>query len=126
AQALAAGVSVASVAAIERTEPQEIERLLGERSFKALVEHYRSDGEDGREARLERIAAVALDLLELAIESGDVRAAIFFLAERRCGRDPGRTMAEAVLRSIERAETAARAKVGRLPTGDDPSTGIGA
>jgi hypothetical protein len=48
--------------------------------------------------RLARLERIALDLLELTITDGDTRAIVFFLHERRAGRNPARTLAESVLR----------------------------
>ncbi|SNB51529.1 hypothetical protein SAMN07250955_10193 [Arboricoccus pini] len=101
AQALAAGRGVAEVAAIERVSPIEVEALLRDEGFKALLGHYRAVAHLPHAARIDRLMGQALQLLELAVESGDLRVAMFCLAEGKSGRDPARSVASHVTRLME-------------------------
>lgn len=100
AQALAAGRSAAEVAAIERVSPIEVERLLRDDSFKALLDHYRTLDHLPHAERIDRLMGHALQLLELAVESGDLRVAMFCLAEGKAGRDPAQSVAREVTRRM--------------------------
>ncbi|SNB73814.1 hypothetical protein SAMN07250955_1111, partial [Arboricoccus pini] len=55
AQALGAGREVARVAAAERVAPVELERLMREEGFQALVRHYKELAGLPREERLARL-----------------------------------------------------------------------
>lgn len=130
AQALGAGRAVAQVAAAERVAPVELERLMQEEGFKALVRHYGELAALPRAERLARLMTLALELLELAVECGDLRVAMFCLAEGQAGRDPAHSVAVHVTRMLEEAAegrpraapraVAARPKpAGRRPVGLD-------
>ena len=58
---------------------------------------------------------LALDLLQLALVAGDVRAALFFATEIRAGRDPSRTLAEAVEAAMQRHGLARRDEAPSAP-----------
>lgn len=93
AQALAGGRSAAEVAVINRVAVREVESLLRNPEFAALLEHYRRFEALPRAERLARLAAAALHMLELAVETGDLKVCAFVLKETRAGRDPACSLA---------------------------------
>ncbi|WGF89111.1 hypothetical protein [Marinivivus vitaminiproducens] len=101
AQALAAGRRIEEVAALQRVPVRAVLDLLDADGFQALLAHYRAVAALDAEARLERLTQVALELLELGLETGDLQAAMFVVAERRAGRHPGRTLAAHAIARIE-------------------------
>lgn len=103
AQALASGRSAADVATLNRVPLREVESLLRDREFAALLAHYREVAALPRAARLERLAGMALEMLELAVETGDMRVCMFVLDEQRAGRDPALSIAEQAVRMSEEA-----------------------
>lgn len=116
ARGLAAGRSLAEVAAVERVAVIEIEALLGDAQFQARVAHYAAIAALPRPMRLARLAEVALEVLEHAVEAGELRVAMFVLHEQRRGRDPSMTLAEAALARIEEDPAAQKAR--RAPAAD--------
>jgi hypothetical protein len=102
AKRLAAGMSAVEVAAVERTTPEQIEGLLGEQSFRRLVAHYEALGRLDPETRMRRLMALAVDLLEIAMEEGDIRVAAFLVEEGRAGRQPAETIARGIVRGLEK------------------------
>ena len=100
AQRLGAGWKPAEVAAAERTEMALIHRLLADRSFQDLVEHYRDIDAMPAAERLAKLAKAAMELLELAVAGGDHLAAIFILSEQAQGRDPAMTLAAKAVQSV--------------------------
>jgi hypothetical protein len=106
AQRLGAGMDACAAAAVERLLPSEVEGLLGDAGFQALVAHYRGFAARPRAERVRHLADLALELLQQALAAGDVRAAIFFRVEHAAGRDPSLTLAERVACRLERAPCA--------------------
>jgi hypothetical protein len=102
AQGLAAGRSPKALAAVNRLGEAEVELLLKDESFQELVAHYRTLAALPEAEKLAALRRKALDLMELALDAGDVRVAIFFANEELHGRDPGLTLAKAALRAVER------------------------
>jgi hypothetical protein len=100
AQGLGAGRGVAEVAAAERCAVADIDRLLHDPGFQALVRHWEALAALDPAARLARLTAMAMELLELAVAAGDLRAAMLVTHEARHGRDPARTLAAAVERRL--------------------------
>jgi hypothetical protein len=90
-------------AGVERVSPDELERLLCDGGFAKLVAHYQALARLPAEERLGRLETAALELLELAVDAGDLRTAAFVLDERSRGRNPARTLAEGVVASLKRA-----------------------
>src|SRR4249919_2404527 len=90
-------------AGVERVSPDELERLLCDGGFARLVGHYQALARLPGEERLTRLETAALELLELAVDAGDLRTAAFVLDERSHGRNPARTLAEGVVASLKRA-----------------------
>ncbi|WP_133063815.1 hypothetical protein [Arboricoccus pini] len=97
AQALGAGRAPAAVAAAQRVSLREIEQLLRDREFQVLVAHYRELAALPEEVRLDRLAGLALELLERAIDCGDMRVAMFVLYEQGRGRNAARSLAAHVV-----------------------------
>ncbi|WGF89969.1 hypothetical protein [Marinivivus vitaminiproducens] len=83
ARALAAGRSLDAVARVERVAAIELEALLADGQFQALVAHYAALAALPRAERLARLADVALEVLEHAVEAGELRASMFVLHEHR-------------------------------------------
>jgi hypothetical protein len=102
AQGLAAGRSPRALAALNRLGESEVELLLEDESFQDLVAHYRTLAQLPEAEKLAALRRKALDLMELALDAGDVRVAIFFAYEELHGRDPGLTLAKAAVRTLER------------------------
>lgn len=102
AHRLASGMRVTEVARIERCEPEDIDKLLHDRTFQALVRHWEEVVSLDPEARLQRLTDMAMALIELGIASGDLRVAMFVARERKAGRHPARTVAKRLVATIER------------------------
>ncbi|WGF87421.1 hypothetical protein [Marinivivus vitaminiproducens] len=124
ARALAAGRSLDAVARVERVAAIELEALLADGQFQALVAHYAALAALPRPERLARLADVALEVLEHAVEAGELRASMFVLHEHRAGRDPSLTLAEAALARIE-ADGARTAPRPHPPQAAQSVTGAG-
>jgi hypothetical protein len=115
---LAAGLSRAQAARAEGVTQKEVDLLLADPDFAQLVAACRANRDLPDEERLARLERLAFDLLELAINDGDIRAILFFLHERKAARNPGRTLAESVLRTdcaASRPRPAPRPKPARGP-----------
>jgi hypothetical protein len=102
AQGLAAGRSPKALAALNRLGESEVQLLLKDQGFQDLVAHYRTLADLPEAEKLAALRRKALDLMELALDAGDVRVAIFFAYEELHGRDPGMTLAKAAVRAVER------------------------
>ncbi|WP_088560704.1 hypothetical protein [Arboricoccus pini] len=105
AQAMAAGRSAEEMALVNRVPVMEVEKLLRDEEFQELLRHYSAVASLPYEERIARLAPLALSILEMGLETGDMRVAMFVLHEQHRGRDPARSMAE---RFVARAEAAAR------------------
>jgi hypothetical protein len=103
AQRLAASLRPSIVAALEGTREADIQALLGDAGFARLVRHCEELRALAPEARVQKLMDMAMEVMELALEAGDVRVALFVMAEGRAGRHPAETLAKGVVRSIERA-----------------------
>jgi hypothetical protein len=75
----------------------EVKALLTQPDFQQLVETCREFDAMPADERLAMLEHLALTVLEHALARGDVRVALFFLRERRQGRNPARTLATRVL-----------------------------
>jgi hypothetical protein len=111
-----AGMSPVDIAAIERTTPERIERLLSDESMAALVTHYGALQAMNADERLRRLSSLALEMLELAVEVGDLRAAAFVVAATSAGRHPADLLAAAICRSMDKMRT----RTGSSPRSDHP------
>jgi hypothetical protein len=99
----AAGLPAATIARAEGLAAAEVERLLAEPDFLALVAAYRSLAAMPEPARLERLVKLAFDVLERALEDGDGRTALFVLMQHERRRNPARTIAQGVSAACRRA-----------------------
>src|SRR5215216_5206707 len=88
---LAYGLTPAQAARAERAPLADVEALLAQPDFQQLLETCREFDTMPADKRLA--------MLEHALARGDVRAALFFLRERRQGRTPAHTLATRVLSS---------------------------
>ncbi|WP_088561183.1 hypothetical protein [Arboricoccus pini] len=103
AQALAGGRSAADLARVNRVSLMEVEKLLRDEEFQELLRHYSTMAALPYEERIARLAPLALAILEMGLETGDMRVAMFVLYEQNRGRDPARSMAERVVAKAEAA-----------------------
>ncbi|SNB79471.1 hypothetical protein SAMN07250955_12127 [Arboricoccus pini] len=101
AQALASGRSTEQVALINRQPVMEVEKLLRDEEFQELLRHYRSIADLSYDERVARMAPIALQILKMGLETGDLRVAMFVLYEQNRGRDPARRLAAHAVRRIE-------------------------
>jgi hypothetical protein len=106
AQMLGGGVPPSRAAAVERRSEAEVELLLEDEGFAALVEHYRRFAGLPEEEAVAELRRLARDLLHLALRAGDVRAAVFSAYEELQGRDPATSLARAAIRKARRAAEA--------------------
>jgi hypothetical protein len=97
AQGLGGGAPAARVALVERLPVAELEALLRDPGFRALVAHYRELAALPDEAKLRRLVELAGTMLERLIATGDLRAVAFVLHETRQGRDPRERLARGVM-----------------------------
>jgi hypothetical protein len=88
AKRLAMGVPVVEIAAIERASEWGVRLLLRSPSFRSLAGGWRAVAAMDRAARLERLTAMALDVLELALAHGCRKAAFFVIGSARSCRRP--------------------------------------
>ena len=103
ARRLAAGWSVEQTAMVERAHEGSLRALLRDDGFMRLVAHYQALMQLDPEAQLKRMTELAYAILTDALEAGDIRVAVFVFDQQLKGLNPGRTVAEAVLKSIERS-----------------------
>jgi hypothetical protein len=94
---LAHGLTPAQAARAEGTPLADVEALLAQPDFQQLLETCREFDAMPVDKRLAMLEHLALTILEHALARGDVRAALFFLRERRQGRNPAHTLATRVL-----------------------------
>jgi hypothetical protein len=94
---LAHGLTPAQAARAERVPAADVEALLAQSDFQELLETCREFDTMPADKRLAMLEHLALTILEHALARGDVRAALFFLRERRQGRNPAHTLATRVL-----------------------------
>src|SRR4051812_18574441 len=73
AQRLAANIRSSIVAGLEGTREADIEALLGDAGFARLVRHYEELRALAPEARLGKLKDTAMEVMELALDAGDVR-----------------------------------------------------
>lgn len=102
AQLLATGRDPLEAARIARVDVTEIAALLADADFARLVAHYHALAALPRDERIARLADLALEILELGLEAGDLRIAMFVLYERLRGRDPSHAIAWRLVERLER------------------------
>src|SRR5688572_29581115 len=102
-QKLSMGLSPAQVARLEGLAAAEVESLVAESDFAALVDGYRALHAMPEEEQRRILTQLARHLLMEATALGDVRVAMFILLQERRGKDPARTLADGVIAANRRA-----------------------
>jgi hypothetical protein len=120
AQRLAANIRPSLVAGLEGTREADIQALLGDAGFARLVRHYEELRALAPDARLAKLKDTAMEVMELALDAGDVRVALFVMAEGRAGRHPAETLAKGVVRSIERVVPQVQMRPGKCKEPPQP------
>jgi hypothetical protein len=110
---VAANIRPSLVAGLEGTREADIQTLLGDAGFARLVRHYEELRALAPEVRVQKLMDMAMEVMELALEAGDVRVALFVMAEGRAGRHPAETLAKGVVRSIEQVVPQVQMRPGR-------------
>jgi hypothetical protein len=113
-QKLSMGLTPKQVARLEGMVPADVESLVAEPSFKALVDGYTTLHAMPEDEQRRILTQLARHLLMEATALGDVRVAMFILLQERMGKDPARTLADGVIAANRR--TAAPAPVPRSPS----------
>ncbi len=113
-QKLSMGLTPKQVARLEGMAPAEVETLVAEPVFKALVDGYTTLHAMPEDEQRRILTQLARHLLMEATALGDVRVAMFILLQERMGKDPARTLADGVIAANNRA--AAPAPAPRTPS----------
>ena len=103
---LSMGLTPAQVARLEGMAAAEVETLVAEPDFKALVDGYRALHAMPEEEQRRILTQLARHLLMEATALGDVRVATYILLQERMGKDPARTLADGVIAASKRAARA--------------------
>jgi hypothetical protein len=96
-------MSRANLARAENVPPAEIDELLAQPDFQELLAALTELRDLDPAARLRRLEEMAWCVLEMAVGTGDWRAAAFVADQMRRGRHPARSLAQAVLDAQARA-----------------------
>jgi hypothetical protein len=113
-QKLSMGLTPAQVARLEGLASADVETLVAEPDFKALVDGYNTLHAMPEDEQRRILTQLARHLLMEATALGDVRVAMFILLQERIGKDPARTLADGVIAANRRA--AAPAPAPRSPS----------
>jgi hypothetical protein len=113
-QKLSMGLTPKQVARLEGLVPAEVETLVAQPDFKALVDGYTTLHAMPEDEQRRILTQLARHLLMEATAQGDVRVAMFILLQERMGKDPARTLANGVIAANKRA--AAPAPAPRTPS----------
>jgi hypothetical protein len=108
-QKLSMGLTPQQVARLEGMASTEVETLVAEPDFKALIDGYRALHAMPEEEQRRILTQLARHLLMEATALGDVRVAMFILLQERMGKDPARTLADGVIAASKRAPAPASA-----------------
>jgi hypothetical protein len=100
---LTAGMSRTNLARAENVTPAEIDQLLAQPDFQELLEALTEMAALPPAARLRQLEQMAWCVLEMAVGTGDWRAAAFVADQMRRGCHPARSLAQAVLDAQARA-----------------------
>jgi hypothetical protein len=100
---LTAGMSRTNLARAENVAPAEIDQLLAQPDFQELLEALTEMQALPPEERLRQLEQMAWCVLEMAVGTGDWRAAAFVADQMRRGCHPARSLAQAVLDAQARA-----------------------
>ena len=113
-QKLSMGLTPKQVARLEGMVPADVETLVAEPEFKALIDGYNTLHAMPEDEQRRILTQLARHLLMEATALGDVRVAMFILLQERMGKDPARTLADGVIAANKRA--AAPAPAPRSPS----------
>jgi hypothetical protein len=113
-QKLSMGLTPKQVARLEGMVPADVETLVAEPEFKALIDGYNTLHAMPEDEQRRILTQLARHLLMEATALGDVRVAMFILLQERMGKDPARTLADGVIAANRRS--AAPAPAPRTPS----------
>ena len=126
-QKLSMGLTPAQVARLEGLASADVETLVAEPEFKALIDGYNTLHAMPEDEQRRILTQLARHLLMEATALGDVRVAMFILLQERMGKDPARTLADGVIAANKRAaqpapapRTASPSPRAPRPSSDDP------
>jgi hypothetical protein len=108
-QKLSMGLTPTQVARLEGMASAEVETLVAEPDFKALIDGYRALHAMPEDEQRRILTQLARHLLMEATALGDVRVATFVILQERMGKDPARTLADGVIAAARRAPSPAPA-----------------
>ena len=91
---------------LEGMAAADVETLVAEPDFKALVDGYNTLHAMPEEEQRRILTQLARHLLMEATALGDVRVATFIILQERMGKDPARTLADGVIAASRRAAAA--------------------
>ena len=100
---LSMGLTPRQVARLEGMAPADVETLVAEPEFKALIDGYNTLHAMPEDEQRRILTQLARHLLMEATALGDVRVAMFILLQERMGKDPARTLADGVIAASKRA-----------------------
>jgi hypothetical protein len=102
-QKLSMGLTPKQVARLEGLASVDVETLVAEPEFKALIDGYNTLHAMPEDEQRRILTQLARHLLMEATALGDVRVAMFILLQERMGKDPARTLADGVIAANKRA-----------------------
>ena len=102
-QKLSMGLTPKQVARLEGMVPADVESLVTELEFKALIDGYTTLHAMPEDEQRRILTQLARHLLMEATALGDVRVACFIILQERMGKDPARTLADDVIAANRRA-----------------------
>jgi hypothetical protein len=102
-QKLSMGLTPKQVARLEGMASADVETLVAEPEFKALIDGYTTLHAMPDDEQRRILTQLARHLLMEATALGDVRVAMFILLQERMGKDPARTLADGVIAASKRA-----------------------
>jgi hypothetical protein len=102
-QKLSMGLTPRQVARLEGMTAADVETLVAEPKFKALIDGYNTLHTMPEDEQRRILTQLARHLLMEATALGDVRVAMFILLQERMGKDPARTLADGVIAANKRA-----------------------
>ena len=102
-QKLSMGLTPKQVARLEGMASADVETLVAEPEFKALIDGYNTLHAMPEDEQRRILTQLARHLLMEATALGDVRVAMFILLQERMGKDPARTLADGVIAANRRA-----------------------
>ena len=116
ARRLAMGASAGRAARIEGFAEDDVTRLLGDETFRGIVEAYRGLYELPHGEALLRLLKISMGVIQEAVmegRNGHVAAWVMWMAER--GLDPAMSLAQQVVHAVERSGTAQLLRSGQAP-----------